>query len=124
MMSEDMFLYDTYAIIEIIEGNENYEGYLDKRIIINDFIFAELSYVLIREGYPDSDKYIQKYMKYVIHVSPDLIKKAMEFRYKNKEKGMSVTDCISYFQARKLGIRFLTGDKEFEDLDNVEFVKK
>ena len=47
----------------------------------------------------------------------------MEFRYKNKKKKLSMTDCISYFQAKELGIKFLTGDKEFQNLENVEFVK-
>ncbi len=34
-----------------------------------------------------------------------------------------MTDCIGYIFAKQLGIKFLTGDKEFENLDNVEFVK-
>ena len=48
----------------------------------------------------------------------------MKFRYNNKKKEMSMTDCISYFMAKELGIKFLTGDKEFENLENVEFAKK
>jgi len=120
----NVFVYDTYAIIEIIKGNEKYKDYLDKKIIINDFIFAELSYVLIREGYPDYDKYLKRYMKYVVHVSPELIKKAMKFRYENKEKRLSMADCVSYFMAKEFEIRFLTGDKEFENMEHVEFVKK
>ena len=120
----NIFVYDTYAIIEIISGNEKYKDYLDKKIIINDFIFAELSYVLIREKYPNIDKYLKRCMKYIIHVNPDLIKKAMEFRYKNKEKKMSMIDCVSYFMAKGLGVKFLTGDKEFEGFENVEFVRK
>lgn len=47
----------------------------------------------------------------------------MEFRLKWKDRKVSMTDCISYFQASELGIKFLTGDKEFEDFENVEFVK-
>jgi len=123
-MSDDIFVYDTYAIIEIISGNEKYKDYLDKKIIINDFIFAELSYILIREKYPNYDKYLKRYMKQIIHVAPELIKQAMEFRYKNKAKNLSMTDCISYFMAKELGIKFLTGDEQFEDLEDVEFVKK
>ncbi len=34
-----------------------------------------------------------------------------------------MTDCISYFQAKDLGIKFLTGNKKFENLDDVEFAK-
>ena len=48
----------------------------------------------------------------------------MKFRYENKHKKMSMTDCISYIQAKKLGIKFLTGDKEFKNKENVEHVTK
>ncbi len=34
-----------------------------------------------------------------------------------------MTDCIGYITARKLGIKFLTGDNKFEDKIGVEFVK-
>jgi len=42
----------------------------------------------------------------------------------NKNKNISITDCISYIQSKELGIKFLTGDNEFEYMENVEFVKK
>lgn len=124
IMSDDTFVFDSYALMEIINGNENYNYYINKKIIINDFIFAELCYVLTREGYPNAERYFDRYSKFIIHASPDAIKKAMKFRFLNKKKRMSITDCISYFMAKELGIKFLTGDKEFEDLGNVEFVPK
>ena len=118
----ETFLYDTYAIIEIIKGNKNYENYADEDIVINNFIFAELCWNLIKEGYPNPEEYLEEYTKFIASIKPSLIKKAMVFRYKNKKKNLSMTDCISYFQAEELGIKFLTGDKEFENLENVEFV--
>ena len=39
------------------------------------------------------------------------------------KRNVSMTDCVGYILAKQLGIKFLTGDKEFEHLDNVEFVK-
>ena len=119
-----MFLFDTYAIIEIIKGNKNYERYLDSEFIINDFIITELSYWIIKEhGVELLDRYVDKYKKFVKRIETETIKKAMEFRYRNKNKKLSTTDCVSYIQAKELGIKFLTGDKEFEKLDGVEFVK-
>ena len=35
-----------------------------------------------------------------------------------------MTDCIGYIIAKRLGMKFLTGDKEFEGFENVEFVKQ
>ena len=119
-----MFLFDTYALIEIIKGNKNYLPYIDRKVILNTFIFSELCYVLIRDGYPNVDKYLVKYERFLVSMSPNLIKEAMEFKYNNKKKKLSMTDCVSYIQAKELGVRFLTGDKEFEGMENVEFVKK
>ncbi|MEN9625821.1 MAG: hypothetical protein RL557_149 [archaeon] len=123
-MTDDIFVFDTYAIVEIIEGNKKYEHYLDKEILINSFIFAEICYFLIRKGYPNADEYLDRYKKFIFDIDSDIIKKAMDFRYRNKHTEMSMTDCISYIQAKELGIRFLTGDKEFENMEHVEFVKK
>jgi len=48
----------------------------------------------------------------------------MKFRKKNKKRNLSYTDCIGYVYATENDLIFLTGDKEFENLENVEFVKK
>ena len=118
------FVFDTYALLEIIAGNPNYEKYLNSEIIINNFIFAELCYKLIREnGLEKANFYVEKYKHFVIEVDADTIKNAMLFRANNKKKNLSGTDCIGYALALKLKIKFLTGDKEFEKLENVEFVR-
>ena len=119
-----MFLFDTYAIIEIIKGNENYKSYINSRIIINKFILTELAYWLISNyGLEVASKYTNKYKEFVKDFDTEIIKLAMEFRYKNKKERLSMTDCISYFQAKELGIKFLTGDSGFRNRENVEFVK-
>ena len=55
--------------------------------------------------------------------------KSITFREKAKLrkffKGSSYShvDCIGYILARKFNVKFLTGDREFKGLENVEFVK-
>lgn len=122
-MSENIFLFDTYAILEIINGNEDYEKYLTYGIVINNFIFAELCYKLFRENVRNAKDYLDKYSKFIVKVEPEIIREAMLFRIAKIKKNLSMTDCISYIMSKKLDIKFLTGDKEFEGLDNVEFVK-
>ena len=122
-MNEEIFLFDTYAILEIVRGSKNYSNYLNCGIVINVFIFAELCYKLIREKTYNKENYISKYSSFIIEASPETIKKAMEFRVENIKKNLSMTDCISYIMSKKLGIKFLTGDEEFRNLDNVEFIK-
>ncbi len=119
----DTFLFDTYAIMEIINKNEAYKKYLDADIIINDFIFAELCYNFIKEKHSMLKETLDKYAQHISHAEPETIRKAMEFRLSWKDRNVSITDCIGYLMAKDLGIMFLTGDKEFENIENVEFVK-
>ena len=73
--------------------------------------------VAIKIKYPNSGEYLNKYKQHIKSINPETIKKAMVFRYKNKKKKLSTTDCVSYFMAQELGIKFLTGDKEFKNLN-------
>jgi len=120
----ETLLYDTYALMELLNKNPNYEKYLTKEIVINEFIFAEICYQLIKDNAKNLHEYLNEIEPAIINPSPKMIIEAMKFRYENKKKKMSTTDCISYIMAKELEIKFLTGDKEFEDLDNVEFIKK
>lgn len=122
-MSDEIFLYDTYALIEILNKNPHYEKYLQKKVIINEFIFAEFCYNLLRDKISNMKEYLEEVKPAIVHVEPEVIEEAMKFRLKWKDRKVSMTDCISYMMAKKLGIRFLTGDKEFEKLEGVEFVK-
>ena len=122
-MMTEKFVYDTYALIEILNKNPNYEKYVDEDILINDFIFAEICYQLIKDKEKNSAEYLREIEPAIVKLTTSIIRQAMKFRYENKRKKMSMTDCVSYFQAKELGIKFLTGDKEFENMSNVEFVK-
>ena len=119
-----MYLFDTYALIEIIKGNKNYSKYIDSTPIINKFILTELTYWMIRDyGFDKASLIADQYNKYVKEIDLEVIKEAMLFRYLHKKQKLSMIDCIGYIMAKKLGLKFLTGDKEFEKFDNVEFVK-
>lgn len=120
----EAFVFDTYALLEIINGNKNYEKYLDAEPVINDFVLAELCYKLIRESnYERAEAYVDKYALFCKELEPEIIKQAMLFRAKNIKKAFSITDAIGYTMALRLGIKFLTGDKQFKDMKGVEFVK-
>src|SRR3989344_4725923 len=104
--------------------NENYLPYSNSRIVITSFILAELCYLSIMlYGNKKAYEYVDKYSGFVKGINKEIIKDAMNFRYTNIKKKMSIADCIGYILAKKLSIKFLTGDKEFKNLPNVEFVK-
>ncbi len=123
-MTNETYLFDTYALIELLNKNPKYEKYLECSIIINDLIFSEFCYKIYRENILKGNDFIKEIEDSIEFPDKEIIKKAMKFRVENKKKEMTITDCISYIMSKELRIKFLTGDKEFEGFDNVEFVKK
>lgn len=117
--------FDTFAFIELIEGNPNYAEYTDNLVIVTTKLnLMELHYGLLRcYGEEIADRYYNKYLQFAIEVSDDILMKSSKLKYKLKKRRVSYIDCIGYSMAQSLGIKFLTGDKEFADLENVEFVK-
>lgn len=122
-MSDEVYFFDTYAIFEVIEGNENYLPYKDAKMITTLFNIAELNYNLKREkGSEIANKISDKYADFIVEVTLDDIKEATDLKIKYKH--MSLPDVIGYAVAKRFGAKFLTGDEDFKDFDNVEFVKK
>lgn len=120
------FVFDAYALVEIMEDNPAYLKYVDSDFIINSFIFAEFCYAVIKHYPANPEALAEKsgIMKSrIVQPLPEVIAEAMQFRYVNRKKGLSMADCVSYIQARHLGIPFLTGDGAFEGMPGVEFVK-
>ena len=122
-MNNGVFFFDTYAIIEIIRGNQNYKIYENSTVITSIFNLAELDYNLRKELTSEKvDKIISIYKDYTILVTIGDLKSASIFKSKNQK--MSLPDTIGYSISKRLNIKFLTGDEAFRDIPNVEFVKK
>ena len=61
----------------------------------------------------------------LVNVDRNIAEEAANLRlkyYKGVDRELSYADCIGYIYARKHNLRFLTGDKEFKTLENVEFI--
>ena len=83
----------------------------------------ELYYGLIlSDGIEAAEKKYEELIPFTIDVDDATIKSAMQFRAEHRKQKLSYADCIGYTTAKRLGIKILTGDKEFKYLDNVEFV--
>lgn len=84
----------------------------------------ELYYILLtRHGKDTADRYYGPFVDYCVEISDDIIKKAMIFRSMMRKRDLSYVDCLGYIIAGTKKVKFLTGDKQFKDLPNVEFVK-
>ena len=121
---DDIFFFDTYAFFEIVRASNNYEQYLKANIITTKLNLFELYHGLIKEiDESTANIILDKYYNLIIDFDKETIQKAAQFKLENKKRNLSMTDCIGYITSLKLGIKFLTGDKEFENFENVEFVK-
>lgn len=119
-----MICLDTYALAEIAEGNPKFLKLLDKDFAITDITLAEFYGILFRDLDEHTANYWYKNMgPYSKPVDKLILVKAVKYRYQNKEKNLSFFDCTGYIFARENNMKFVTGDKEFEKLPDVVFMK-
>ena len=118
------YFLDTYALIEIAKGNINYKKYLEFEFFTSIFNLYEFYFSLLRDFNEEiARKFFEQFKDRILDIKDEHIFKASQFKVDNAKKKVSYADCLGYAMALIYGIKFLTGDKEFEKLDNVEFVK-
>jgi uncharacterized protein len=120
-----VFLADSYAIVEYFKGNVNYKKYFEKnKIITTKLNLMEVYYsALVNSTKENANKYYDSLVSECILVSDQVVKDALQFRYENRKQRLAYIGAIGYQLSLELGVKFLTGDKEFEKMKNVEFVK-
>ena len=118
-------LLDTYALIEIAKENVKFARYIKDDFNITDITLSEFYFVLLREENQSFAEYwFKKLKRYSMPVEKETLKEAMNFKYENRKNNISFFDAVGYIFALKNGYYFVTGDKEFENMKNVEFQKK
>jgi len=124
-MVETKKCLDTYALVEISKGNPKFAEYANSNFVITDLTLSEFYVVLLREeGEKVADFWFKKLERYSLPVSKETLIEAMKFKYNNRKTNISFFDATGYIFAIKNGYYFATGDKEFENLPNVDFKKK
>lgn len=120
----DVKCLDTYALVEILEGNPKYAGYLSEQVMITQLTLAEFHSVVLRgPGKEVADHWFNALRSYAVPCSLDILKEAVEFRFKHR-RGISFFDAVGYVFALNKKAVFVTGDKEFKDMPGVEWVSK
>lgn len=116
---------DTYALVEIAEGNPKFVKYLTAEFVVTDLTLAEFFGVLLRDKGQETADYWYKILEvYAIPVHREGLIEAVEFRHAHRKADLSFFDAVGCIFALRFGYPFVTGDKEFEHLPGVEFVKK
>lgn len=118
------YFFDSYAVIEVLRGSSNYARYSKEVVVITMFNLVETYWSALNNlSQEKANEIYKKYKECVVEVSDEIIKEAIKFRKENKKRDLSYADCIGYIYALRNSLIFLTGDKEFEGLKNVEFIK-
>ena|SRR3989344_65082 len=122
------YYFDSYALIELTKGSENYKPYIHTEGIFTFLNLIECYHSWLSElGEEKANFYFSFFKKYCIPVVDEDIKNGvklrMQMRNKNKFHKPSFADCIGYVVALRFGVKFLTGDNAFKNMENVEFVK-
>ncbi len=119
---------DTYALVEILKGNPAYEKYASEELITSEFNILELTYALVRDYGRDIAVNVLRSLRTFITVAQPTDEDYAEaslLRMKLRRQGrnLSLIDALGYVLAKRLKIPFLTGDREFKNLEGVEYVK-
>ena len=124
LVSNMAFFHDSYAIIELIEGNKFYKPYQDFKIITSVLNIGEVYAIFLRnEGKNKADEWFANFNFNLLEILPQDIIEATYFRYIHRKSNISITDAVGYALSLRHKLKFLTGDRQFEHLPNVEFVK-
>jgi|SRR3989344_5254711 len=124
-MDEIKRYLDTYALVEIAKGNPKFVGYLVSDFVITDLTLAEFYLVTLREeGDAVANYWFRKLEKHSVQVSKKILIEAMKFKHEYRKKEISFFDAVGYVFSVNQKYLFVTGDKEFEGLPNVEFRRK
>lgn len=119
---------DTYALIELLKGNPNYGSYSQADLVTTEFNILELTYALFRDfGRSETISIIDSIRsktEVVLTEDSDYLDAAdLRLSINRTGKKLSLVDALGYTCSVKLGIKFLTGDREFNGMENVEYVK-
>jgi len=118
------FFFDSYALFEIMKGSPNYMPYSEFEITTCKLNIFELVHGFLRDKQAElAEIALKKYYSFAVDFDGDVIVAAAKLKILLNKRNVSMADCIGYALAKQLGVKFLTGDREFQGMDNVEFVK-
>ncbi len=120
------YFYDSYAVLAYTSGYKAYKEYFeDNEGVLTKLNLLEIFYRSLEEySLKVAKDILRSFYDYQVNFDYDDISNAMTLRLELKRKGSDVSyaDALGYFLSRKMGIKFLTGDKSFERLKGVEFI--
>ena len=117
------YFLDTYAMMEIVKGNHQYQRYLSERLATSLMNLYELYYLILKSHDEKTAKEVfSRFQDTAVEVRHEHIFLAAQFRLDHQKLGFSYVDALGYAISLANGMRFLTGDRAFREMEHVEFV--
>ena len=127
LVKAEGFFLDTFAIVEYLAGNKSFAPFFDGgRLATSVLNLAELYFrVLSEHGEDRAEAAYTAFRGFRTEVTESDVATGMRLRLRARAAGtnLSYADAIGYAMAGRLGLKFLTGDRAFRTMPNVEFVK-
>lgn len=121
------FFYDSYAVLAFTSGNSSYRKYFEEHDgVLTKLNLLEIFYrSLEQHGLKAATDILETFSKYLVDFGMSDIADSMKLRLEQRQEGraLSYADALGYSLSRKMGIRFLTGDKAFSKLNGVEYIE-
>ena len=115
---------DSYALVEINNGNPKFTNLLNNDIAITDLTFAEFYGQIFRKYDKNTaDYWHRKLSIFCRPVSREILLKAVIYRIEHAKEELSFFDCVGYIFSLKNNLKFVTGDQAFKYKEGVEFIK-
>lgn len=116
------YFFDSYALLAMFHGDKRYRQKILEGGVTTFYNLMEVYYGIQRQqGSQRADEVLPRIMHLKVEPSFNDIRPSMQLKKENKH--MSYVDCLGYVMAKRLGLKFLTGDEEFRDVPDVEFLK-
>jgi len=116
-------------MVEFLGGNERYRKAIlgaRGRLATSVMNLAELYFIVLREfGVGAADDSYTAFGQYEAAIKAEDVKSGMALRLESRRKStdLSYADAIGYAISDRLGAKFLTGDRAFDGLPNVEMLR-
>ncbi|MBU0472382.1 MAG: PIN domain-containing protein [Nanoarchaeota archaeon] len=115
-----VYFYDTYALAKIVLGDEKYRKYDQFDIVTSKLNLMELYLFMLRNKIPGPKSIYEMFEESTVDIQNEDVFQAIKLKLKNKN--ISYVDVVGYILSKKHKVKFLTGDKAFKGMPNVEFV--
>ena len=88
------YFWDTYAVMEFINGNPNYAKFLQEPVTITIFNLAEIFWVALGEYNEEkAEEIYESYKQCVVEIDDEILKEAIKFRKKYTKKQNLLCRC-------------------------------